>query len=1259
MRKKKSLTSIIVLFFFIIQIIVPVNAISINNPKYLKKIENSIVEKIFDESVKKNERILIKTFLEYIYNSSIIRKDLRRVNNKINELLSKEVFWNNITITNDAFSSLFSEAKATRDFLLKKSIPVEKGLSLKEIELEATFKDAFLQLDKAQVNDNLLKVAKYLDGIYNSHDKILSMKKLLLFKISGLYKNVCSNYLFKSNIVTKKVQNKYSNYIDLLHKLSSQEKEYSDKISVYKEKIATQNSNFDKIAIKSLAIEKKRTQNLIVENDRQISLLKSKGNQNELYHSKLLEKINFVLKNRIDIIDRKISDSNQINNFLYLPDSFKVDPDNASRIDSLKNILIGFIKETENRIKITGNLKKKIDSILASLDAEKSYYFSMIDSFQHLNKQEKKEKVRLFKEKFETYKKYFSIVQNRATEILNLSANLNFLEPESIYSNRLRSSETVKLNNKISDFIIQFENVDASLISYDLMIGSLILDIAPTNLAKNKYYKMLTNESSVCSENMRNFISIIKQLKNSYVNEKTLTKDLKSICSDVVKEGNKLFTNKISILEEFLINEKSASSKPYYIFLKGVKHLLKSHQQIVKDLVKIYPQNYDYEQITTGCTQCDNIWHPWNQISFDSMDFLNVLKQLKMLKNIEDYCSKNILYSDNKYDLANILFELSDNLNHAPVFKLHNDSIDIIFYLNGYVAIKGVGNPKILQISQFKFDHDIFLDTPYIGWDYDPLSAFNEALSSVFTLPNIPIPNIPIPKIPIPEIPLPWDPVSEIPVFEPFPEIPEFEPVPVFDYTDLIVPPNQPIFNKSSELIDNAIVIGKILIKNAIKIKNAIEIADEVVSDINEITSKTYEEVKKIVLPIYETILPIYEGTKDLLSNIINNVLFDSDGSISWTKVGAYSLGIGACYFTGGLACLALGIGGGSDVVKGMLDTASMPKYDWISKDYSEPIKIGVDIVGLFVGGFLNYKSAIPIWNKLGKVGKGLVVIGVNPEDLMNSFNILKNNLSKQNWKGISSAIQLLKDGKLRNSLTKLPSSIRNLLINSFKASSSALNNIKDKQTIIGGASSIVNTISSPYQWLSLFENIYNLSENKNNSNQPGTNTDISNQNSNIQHLTGQGSTIPGSHSNALPDVSGKPPNNNFINHDTSNVQNSGTLINKPQKTPDLNKIPTANAPFQAQGPVQATEMFPGELNNQNTSNIQSSGVTLEPPGVHRVIPKEIPKPRKTPVIHKPPKVHRVIPKEIPKPKETPTIHEPPEVRRPKVKKVPNAHLPW
>jgi hypothetical protein len=194
-------------------------------------------------------------------------------------------------------------------------------------------------------------------------------------------------------------------------------------------------------------------------------------------------------------------------------------------------------------------------------------------------------------------------------------------------------------------------------------------------------------------------------------------------------------------------------------------------------------------------------------------------------------------------------------------------------------------------------------------------------------------------------------------------------------------------------------------------VSSAVSIGGKIATKTGQVMRTAYNGAKSAVKTVGKYGSKALKVSKDFLVNVGKTAFLNDDGSISLLKVGSYALGGAACALTGGLACIGLAVAAGVNVAQGGVNTAK--DYGYISKLWADRINLGLDVVGIVAGGYLNYKSfisagakAVNTWQKLSGAQKLLIYMGMNPKDLKGLQTLWKADWGKvKNWTKMGSKL--------------------------------------------------------------------------------------------------------------------------------------------------------------------------------------------------------------------------------------------------------------
>jgi len=926
MRNKKIL-SLFVLSFFLIQIFLPsyVFAKSTDNHSSLGV---SYVN-LFDPQVEKSERDLISAYLDYTLAASEARKDFRIASKNLNGFLTADSTWNQLKIEDEPFSTLLSESNASKYYLIDKINPVENRLALEQEKLEQRLKALIERSSKQGIAANgLIETARALEYLYNLNDDLWAIKSDLLVKIVGLQGNISKNYLNISKLDSSNIIKKTEENTEQLDRLFWIAETKQQKARILKNEYREAEANYNRKLIEKLTDEKEKTGRLILEIEKQISFLKGTGESNEIKHASLLKKIIDVLKNRGDLISERLESITlgkaTGKNFLYIPETLGKSEPTKLLVDEYKKILSGFLKATENRLVFARELKNNLRIIHDTVLKEKSLLISTIKSSSSINEKEKKKFLKKANESIKEFIVSLSILEKYVDDALSYSQNINFDRPENIITNHTKTLSIFRINKIFEELSLVSKNLDILSLSLDFQMAESILPISKHELQTNPEFTKLNDSSQLRSKYITQLFNSLEQLGSSYEEDIKLTFQLRELGSKIIKKGNTIFSEKVIQLSKILDREKKAEGSPYYEFLKATNELLKTRHSIISQIDRVIPENLDEELFYKECKNCSINQTLWSDTSSLTYAFTDVLEQIEGISSIEKYYSRDNIYSKCIDRDAQNLFELSRLIKNPPIFNLHEDGIDVIFHVgNRVVAIKGIGNPNKIVISKFGNEGDPFLITPYIGWAWNPMAAWEGIKGDVSEMAGI------------------------------------------------VVSSGNSIYNTSSNVISTARETGgKIITAYAEANKNALKIVNDVASTVGSYISKTVDVAKDVGLNIVKNAVLNDDGSVSWLK--VGGYVLGGAACVATGGLACVGLAIaaGADVMKGGVDTVAMD----------KYAWISKEQAEWAK------LGIDVaSIVGGGVVNWKSAVKAGQ-WANMGKLGKLSTLLGVNPHDVKNLF---------------------------------------------------------------------------------------------------------------------------------------------------------------------------------------------------------------------------------------------------------------------------------
>lgn len=736
MRHKK-INAIIVSISFMLQIVFPAYAFSESSETSRSLPSVFTANAAFGGDLEKSERDLISSYIDYVFAYSKARKELRNAQTGLNNYLASNDIWTLLNIEDKETQSILDDLKSTNKFLVKELTPIEEKLASEESKLEGQFVGYINETNQGKrVSGSLMELARSLDGLYKLHDKIWEIKNPLVARMNREQKEIYHSYLSRRNdfnkAVLKRTELRTKVLNGLLFVIGFKEERIEDIKNEYKQA----ERKYNEIETQKILIEKEKSNALIREIQKQIEHLRLKGGRSEIDHAVLLERIVEVIKYRIRLIDEMLSsiENNKASerNFLYLSRTIGDYEKTKTLCKKYRKILSGFVRETEKRVNLARKIREHICEITEILKKEQI----LLANVFRLPKGSGKAGMQTTRSKEDISTNEFieslSSAGNEIDEVLSLARDIDFSQPKEIIEDFSMSSTVVRINELFGDIHTRFETVFAYSFRLDSHLAEMLGKEPDAKIKQSPGYRKLQQLNSSRRLKIRALSASMEELSQSYGNDAKLSVQLRILGSDIVRMGNRVFSDRIASLTNALEREKQASGNPYYEFMVGLNEHLRIEHEFFSSVTNFFPKKIDENCILEqwgkyGFKQ--TLWHDDSTIGYD---LASIFIQIKGLSSIEKFWGKDAVFSRNIYSKAEDLFEISMIINKLPILELHEDSIDVVFKIgNKTVAIRGIGTPLKVNLGNLSSDEDFFISTPYIGFSFNPKAAWESVKGNV------------------------------------------------------------------------------------------------------------------------------------------------------------------------------------------------------------------------------------------------------------------------------------------------------------------------------------------------------------------------------------------------------------------------------------------------------------------------------------------------------------------------------------------------
>ena len=679
------------------------------------------VDDLFDATVSSREKQLLFEFVQYVISSFAPREGLRKASEDLNTMLQKDQLWESISIDDQDVSDLLVEANAGRRYLIEKGIPLEVRLFEKQRSLEKQLISDHEQISTTGIVPNgFMERARNLAYLYDRQDDLWEMKMALLIKTGMLYNNIVSNFIDLH-------PEKYSNIQDQLTRTS---KELDDIVSFasfhYQKVLAlkTQYQNiqnkYDGETVSALSADRQKTLNLINIVRNQTSSLEKQQTPNSQSHAELLEQVTEILDDRIARIDQhigKFQDTDSFPNPLYVEPGLGESEQSRELADAYRDIVRKLINQTQLKTNGIKTLKTSLADIRRSMGQENIFFQTLInetDSIPAGKKQSITNKSSVIANEFI---KNLKTIEDDLEHIIHLTNGFDFEKPDMLMGSQASAAKLFRLNRKIENFITSAGDIDLSSVSVDLKLYALLADMDFNSAHQLESFKTFQKTSIARDEAVKHFSEQIEAIRKIADTDADLAKDLKQLGQDIITRGQAFYNTKTQVLSDLLTQNQSAIYKPYFNYLIGVYGQLQGRLDVIEKMVAFSKETDTPAMGTDPCPDCPKTPAVWLGLAELGTAYSDTLKQMDALDDIESFYTQDKFKPGNLLSDARNVFALNKRLGNQPYLHLNPNSIDVVFRAGDrMIVLKGIGDPKAIDISSLPFEMDHLMQPPYIGF---------------------------------------------------------------------------------------------------------------------------------------------------------------------------------------------------------------------------------------------------------------------------------------------------------------------------------------------------------------------------------------------------------------------------------------------------------------------------------------------------------------------------------------------------------------
>ncbi|MFZ2630443.1 MAG: hypothetical protein WA081_00785 [Desulfosalsimonadaceae bacterium] len=888
---------------------------------------------LFDEGVPFHQQKLIFEYIQYISNSFAPREGLRKASEELSGFLRKDDFWFSLKIKDETMADLLLEANSGRRYLIDKTGPAEARLHTEQRRIEKLLINDHENITRTgAVPDGFMERTRELAYLYDLQDQLWDMKMAMLLKISGLSNNINVNYISKHPGDYPQAILRIPESTRLLDGIIGFAATHHQQLLELKTRFQNAQNDYQTATAAKLREDRKKTTALMDAVGRRSAALNQNGTPNDRHHAELLERVNDVLQDRMDEIDQRLGrsgESEAIPNALYIPPGLGTSSESRPLADAYREIARKFVGQTGQKVDQTKKLKSSISEIRTAVQQENLFYQTLINDLNIPSEQKQK----IATQSQTTVKQFIDSLKSLeepVDAILARAATVNFQKPDEIIGSRTAASTAFRLNQQIEG-LIEFSNrMDEMSLTVNLHLYGLLADIDIDQPQHRKPFEMLQASGKARNLAVTDFSQRIAAIKDIFEQDAVEARNLKKLGVDIIHQGQAFFASKTGRLTGILDRHASAAGQPYFDYLTGANEQLKTRLMVIDKMLAASKEAGAGKLPQTPCADCVPAAAVWSELAELGPVYTDTLKQLDDLADIESFYTPEKIKASQVFTDARNLFELNRRLGNTPYLHLNQNSVDVVFIAGSrMVVVKSIGDPDAAVLARVSTSVDHLTQAPYIG-------GWLSDIGSGFAHAN----------------------------------------------DQWITPLGPSLFDRASDILSTARELGG-------KISTGVRFAQN-----------TFEGVKNAIKTVGNYGSKALTLTGEWIDKAWENAFMSDPKNYSWLKIGGYVLGGAACALatagTAGLAapaCIALAIAAGVNIAQGAVDVAAMDKYGLISQSTADWTKLGLDILGIIGGGWMNIKGAGAAWIKMGNMPYGtirqlLTFMGLNPKDLSRILNI-------------------------------------------------------------------------------------------------------------------------------------------------------------------------------------------------------------------------------------------------------------------------------
>jgi len=881
------------------------------------------VDDLFDDSVSGRERQLLFEFVQYVIGSFAPREGLRTASEDLHKSLKNDRFWFSVDIGDPDMADLLTEANAGRRYLIEKTAPMETRLHAEQRRLEKQLiADHEKIFGTGVVPDGFMERTRGLAHLYDLQDDLWEMKIALLFKIGALSNNIINNYLSTHPEKYAPIQEQIARSNATMDAIAGFAAGHNQEILVLKAQFQESRAAYNAVTASALSNERTNTVDLMDVIRRQSDTMGRQGDANDRHHAEMLNLINQVLQERIVRIDQQLGKFGATDAF---PNPLYIAP-GLGISDESRPLAEAYRDIARKLIRQThrkASEAKQLKTVLADIQrsmGQEHIFFQTLVGETDTIPSENKRNITA---------KSSEIVAGFINSLKTLEGDLDRI-----------ITLADALDFEKPDVIIGSQSAAAAAFRLNREIEKFVLsagDLDQTSLGVDiQLYALLSGMDTDRAEHLKSYEMLEKTSLVRDQTVETFTKGLAAV--QEIMDADALLAQDLKALGRDIVE-------------KG-RTFFQSKTELLAELLA---QN----QTAAGRPYFDFLTGANEQLQ----NRLGIIEQMISLsKDIKTppAAEKPCPGCPPAAAVWPEMFELGTA--YTDTLQQLDDLADI----ESFYSPDKINSENLLSDARNLFDLSKRLgNQPYLHLNPDSIDVVFTAGSRMVVIKGIGNPQ---------ETDFNISAMGVDYLMQP-PYIGGWLSSTISSIGNKWVKPiGQAVYNTASNVVSTAVEVG-----------------GKIATTAGQVAHTAYEGVKSAAETVGHYGSKAWTVTKEWAGNTWANAVKNDDGSYSWLKIGAYALGGTACVIaavgTAGLAapaCIALAIGVGVNMAQGAVDTAAMDKYGLISKDTAQWVKLGLDVAGIVAGGWLNFKSAGAAFSKMGKLGKLMTLMGMNPGDLKN-----------------------------------------------------------------------------------------------------------------------------------------------------------------------------------------------------------------------------------------------------------------------------------